>query len=102
MIRIPVRSGAVLFLLAASHSIAFAVSPDENLDRWRAASGAAQSALARALVRHNTSGLSGVEIRARAVTLDKCIDGVAGDGALDNLKIAEVAGTCATMLGLKN
>lgn len=81
---------AILSLTISSAS--YALSSEDNLGDWRAASQSDRSYLVKLMVdKINNPRISAPDLIA-------CIDEVSGGGGLDYMKISEVTGACAVLL----
>lgn len=83
-------------LLPAAH----ALKANDNLGAWRAASNETKAEVAVTMVRKLGEGrVSERQIELLALQVFICINETAGNGGLDNMKIAEVAVACIALLG---
>lgn len=86
----------LMCILPASH----ALTANDNLGAWRATSNETKAELAKTMVRRLGEGrISERQIKLLALQVFLCINETAGNGGLDNMKIAEVAAGCIALLG---
>ena len=86
----------LMCVLPASH----ALTANDNLGAWRAASNETKAELAKTMVRRLGEGrISEQQIKLLALQVFLCVNETAGNGGLDNMKIAEVAAACIALLG---
>jgi len=80
-------------------STAFALTATATLGDWRRASAGERLALAKVMLARVRSGLSSAELERQASRVQRCVDGVAGDGGLDSMQIGETAASCMVLDG---
>lgn len=86
----------LLCILPASH----ALTANDTLGAWRAASNETKAELAKTMVRRLGEGrISERQIKLLALQVFLCINETAGSGGLDDMRIAEVAAGCIALLG---
>ncbi|KTD48367.1 hypothetical protein Lrub_0718 [Legionella rubrilucens] len=80
-----------ILLLQSSWAV-YSLSASENLGIWRNTPSPIQESLCEAMIdKINDPGLT-------SSALCNCISETAGNGGLDNLKIAEIAASCAILI----